>query len=139
MHRIRIGITALVALGLLQFFSLSGCNVNRGGVVIGSPPPPPPPKKSGPPPWAPAHGHRAKYKYRYYPTHYVYYDMERRVYFYIEGDGWRVSARLPVGVHLDYADFVFVELETDRPYEYFGEHRKKYPPGQLKKKKKKHK
>ncbi|NIN01822.1 MAG: hypothetical protein GTO24_28100 [candidate division Zixibacteria bacterium] len=102
---------------------------------MGSPAPPPPKPKSGPPPWAPAHGRRAKYKYRYYPSHYVYYDVYRGVYFYIEGDGWRVSARLPSRIHLDYADYVYLEMKTAKPYEYFADHRAKYPPGQAKKKK----
>ena len=31
-------------------------------------------KKGGPPPHAPAHGYRAKYTYRYYPSCSVYYD-----------------------------------------------------------------
>jgi len=33
---------------------------------------------------------------------------------------------------------VTLEMETDKPYEYFSEHTKKYPPG-LAKKDKKHK
>jgi hypothetical protein len=69
----------------------------------------------------------------------VYYDAERRVYFYIEGDGWRVSAKLPGHMHLDYADYVYLEMQTDKPYEYFADHRKKYPPGQAKKNKKRKK
>ncbi|MGD9382490.1 MAG: hypothetical protein PVH55_00415, partial [Desulfobacterales bacterium] len=42
-------------------------------------------KKGGPPPHAPAHGYRAKYKYRYYPACSVYYDDYRKLYFYLEG------------------------------------------------------
>lgn len=133
-----LGIVVLICFGILQLFLVQGCTVNRGGVIIGSPSPPPPPKKSGPPPWAPAHGHRAKYRYRYYPSCYVYYDIGRGVYFYLEGDSWRMSARLPSGIHISYADYVSIELETDKPYKYFSEHRKKYPPG-LAKKNKKHK
>jgi hypothetical protein len=34
-------------------------------------------------------------------------------------------------------DYVSIEMDTDRPYTKFKEHKKKYPPGQLKKKKKK--
>lgn len=136
MKRNALRILLPVVLGMLQLFLLPNCTVQRGGVVVGSPDPPPPPKKSGPPPWAPAHGRRAKYGYRYYPSHYVYYDVGRRVYFYIEGNGWQVSARLPSRIHLAAADYVYVELDTDKPYKYFAQHRTKYPPGQLKKNKK---
>ena len=130
-------ITAL-AFGLLSL--APGCESRRGGVIIGSPtPPPPPPPKEGPPPWAPAHGYRAKHRYRYYPCHYVYYDMGRGIYFYLEGDGWHFSARLPAGIHLESADYVVLELETDKPYQYFSDHKRKYPPGQAKKKGKKKK
>lgn len=136
MSRNILPIIVLIGLSVFQFPLLSSCTVSRGGVEIGSPAPPPPPRKPGPPPWAPAHGHRAKYRYWYYPAHYVYYDVGRGIYFYLEGDGWRVSARLPSGIHLEYADYVYIELETDKPYEYFGEHRRKYPPGHAKKGKK---
>jgi hypothetical protein len=125
----------VLSLGFLQLCLLPSCAVKRGGVTVGSPAPPSP-KKSGPPPWAPAHGHRAKYRYRYYPNHYVYYDVERRVYFYIEGEGWRVSAQLPRSIHIEYADYVTIEMETGKPYEYFYAHKKAYPPGQAKKNKK---
>ena len=32
-------------------------------------------------------------------------------------------------------DFVTLEMETDKPYKYHNEVQKKYPPGQVKKKK----
>jgi hypothetical protein len=128
-------ITMVMALCTLVLGLAPGCEgPRRGGVIIGSPaPPPPPPPEKGPPPWAPAHGYRAKHLYHYYPSHSVYYDTGRGVYFYLEGDGWRFSAALPSHIHLGYADYVTLELETDRPYEYFSEHKRKYPPGQAKK------
>jgi len=138
MSRNILPIIVLIGLSVFQFPLLSSCTLSRGGVEIGSPAPPPP-AKPGPPPWAPAHGRRAKYRYHYYPSHYVYYDVGRGVYFYLGGDGWQVSAHLPSGIHLEYADYVAVELETDKPYVHFSEHKKKYPPGQLKKKKHKKK
>jgi hypothetical protein len=132
MKKSALAIVILMGFGLSQIFLFSGCAVNSGGVVIGSPAPPPP-KKPGPPPWAPAHGRRAKYRYCYYPSHYVYYDTGRGVYFYLAVDEWHVSAHLPSGIRLEYADYVAIELDTDRPYVYFPEHKRKYPPGKMKK------
>jgi hypothetical protein len=34
------------------------------------------------------------------------------------------------------ADHVTIEMDSDRPYTKFSEHKRKYPPGQMKKKKK---
>jgi hypothetical protein len=91
-------------------------------------------QKSGPPPHAPAHGYRAKYAYRYYPSSCVYYDTGRKVYFYLEGDDWRASVSLPQHINLRLGDYVTMDMDTDKPYTRFEEHRHKYPPGQLKKK-----
>jgi hypothetical protein len=92
----------ILVLGVFVLFllSLGACNIKSLGVQIGEEPGPVVVAKSkgGPPPHAPAHGYRAKYSYRYYPS---------------------------------------IEMDTDRPYTKFKEHKKKYPPGQLKKKKKK--
>jgi hypothetical protein len=97
-------------------------------------------KKGGPPSHAPAHGYRSKYQYRYYPGCSVYYDYERKIYFYIKGDDWEVGASLPSHLRLSPGDFVNIELDTDKPYIYHEEHVKKHPPGHLKNKhKKKHK
>ncbi len=97
-------------------------------------------KKGGPPPHAPAHGYRAKHQYRYYPSCSVYYDSGRKIYFYIKGDHWEVGASLPNHLRIGLGDSVNIELDTDKPYIHHVEHVKKYPPGQLKnKKKKKHK
>ena len=40
---------------------------------------------------------------------------------------------------MNLGDYVSLELATDKPYIHHAEHVKKYPPGQLKKKQKKHK
>lgn len=131
-----IKIVVLLGFGIPLLSLLPNCNVRRGGIEVGAPPPKAgPPTKGGPPPWAPAHGYRAKHKYRYYPSFYVYFDVEKRVYFYLEGDRWRMSARLPNAIRLESADYVVIELKTDKPYEYFAEHKKQYPRGKTKKKK----
>ena len=98
-------------------------------------------KKGGPPPHAPAHGYRAKhqYHYRYYPSRSVYYDTGRGLYFYIKGKNWEVGASLPSNLRVGLGDSVSIELDTDKPYLYHTEHVKKYPPGQMKKKKHKKK
>lgn len=93
-------------------------------------------KKNGPPAHAPAHGYRAKYQYRYYPSRSVYYDTQRGLYFYLKGDNWEVGATLPSSLRVGLGDFVSVELETDKPYTHYNEHRKQYPPGKAKAKKK---
>lgn len=123
---------------LLLLFSFTGC---QGiGISIGSRPHPEvysAGKDTGPPPWAPAHGRRAKYTYRYYPGSRVYYERGRGVYFYYRDGQWRVSASIPVGIQIDVNNFVSLDMDTDRPYEYDDEVVKRYPPGQLKKEDKK--
>jgi len=82
---------------------------------------------------APAHGYRAKYKYRYYPACSVYYDANRKLYFYLEGPNWRISASLPRAIQVGLGDHVNIEIDADKPYTYYEEHKHKYPPGQFKK------
>ncbi len=88
--------------------------------------------QKGPPPWAPAHGHRVKYKYLYFPECPAYYDKNRSVYFYIEGANWVVSVSLPDRLSMHLGEHVALELDTDEPYTYYNDHKKKYPPGQTK-------
>lgn len=92
--------------------------------------------KKGPPAHAPAHGYRAKHSYRYFPNERTYYDTRRKLYFYLEGNGWQVGVSLANYIHLS-NEYVSITLDTDRPYEYYDEHKRKYPPGQQKKGKKK--
>ena len=93
-------------------------------------------KKGGPPAHAPAHGYRAKHKYRYYPDCSVYHDTERGLYFYIKGDSWEVGASLPNNLQIRLGDSVNLELDTDRPYTFHADHIKEYPPGKKSKDKK---
>ncbi len=94
-------------------------------------------RKGGPPPHAPAHGYRAKYTYRYYTSACIYFDASRKAYFYLEGNIWRMSLSLPQAIRLKLGGYVTIEMDTDKPYTHFKEHKRKYPPGQLKKKKRK--
>lgn len=86
----------------------------------------------GPPPWAKAHGHRAKYKYLYFPECPAYFDTDRSVYFYLEGASWVISVSLPDRLRMNLGEHVALELDTDEPYTYYNAHKKKYPPGQAK-------
>jgi hypothetical protein len=132
-------------MSILLVVSFTACKTTGGGIHVAWGPDskgthvshPHKVKKGGPPPHAPAHGYRAKYAYRYYPSSCVYFDTCRKVYFYLERGGWRVSASLPHDIRLALGNYVTVELDTEKPYTRFEEHRRKYPPGQLKKKKNK--
>jgi hypothetical protein len=95
---------------------------------------PPPHGEPAPPPWAPAHGYRAKYRYRYYPDSSVYYDTGRGLYFYYGNGSWTASVSLPSSIRIDVGSgFVSLSMNTDRPYIYHGDVKKKYPPGKMKK------
>ena len=93
--------------------------------------------KGGPPPHAPAHGYRAKHTYRYYPGAHVYFDIHKKAYFYLEGGNWRVSVSLPQELRVQLGDHVTIEMDSDKPYTKYKEHKEKYPPGKGKKKKSK--
>ncbi|UCG78885.1 MAG: hypothetical protein JSV21_03390 [Nitrospirota bacterium] len=89
--------------------------------------------KKSPPPWAPAHGKRAKYRYRYYPSSFVYFDVDREMWFYMEGNRWRASVRLPRTVVIVSDDAIEIMLDTDEPHRHFHDHKSKYPPNEHKK------
>jgi len=90
---------------------------------------PPPRRAAGPPPWAPAHGHRAKHQYRYYPSSHVYYDTGRSLYFYYAGGKWQASVTLPSSIRIDLNEWVTLEMETNEPYRHHSEVVKRHPPG----------
>ena len=117
-------------LALLFFLTNPGCT--RVGVQIGGEEPKV--VKAGPPPHAPAHGYRAKHRYHYYPEAEVYFDIERKSYFYMEGVAWRMSVSLPDSLRVQLGDHVTIDMDDDRPYVAYDEHKKKYPRGKAKKK-----
>ena len=128
----------------LTGLSFISCATSGGGVIVNGNNAPssgnPPVVKKGPPDHAPAHGYRAKHKYLYYPSCSVYYDHERKIYFYLKGDQWEVNVTLPNRLRIRLGDSVTIEMHTDKPYVHHAQHVKKYPPGHMKKKhKKKHK
>lgn len=118
---------------LLAGCTMDGRNPNVGvGVSVGSNAPEPvivATPRGGPPPWAAAHGRRAKevrYSYRYYPASGVYVNVSTGSYFYMNGGNWQVGMTLPSTLVLDQSNYVSLELETDRPYLYYEEHKVKY-------------
>jgi len=101
---------------------VAGCAVRSGGHASGNPPP-----------QAPAHGVRTRWTYRYYPDACVYFDIDRALYFHLDGGLWKAVATLPVGITLAAGTAVTLEMETDTPYVEFESHKAKYPPGLAKK------
>lgn len=83
--------------------------------------------QSGPPSHAKAYGHRAKYHYHYYPDSYLYFDINRSLYFYLENGSWTMAATLPSRLHVSLGDRVSLEMDIDRPYVKYDDHREKYP------------
>jgi hypothetical protein len=73
-------------------------------------------RPKGPPSHAPAHGYRRKREYVRYPSCNVYFDRERALWFWLEGEEWRVGAKLPSSIRIDVHEGVTVELEGDMPY-----------------------
>ena len=47
-----------------------------------------------------------------------------------------MSVSLPQNLRVRLGDHVIIEMDSDKPYTSYEEHKRKYPPGQLKKKKK---
>jgi len=88
-----------------------------------------PGRGKGPPPWAPAHGYRDKHRYRYYPSAEVYFDLGRELYYYFSGGGWHGSVRLPRSIRAELEDYVILNMDAARPYEYHPSVRQRYPPG----------
>jgi hypothetical protein len=125
---------------LILILALNACNGAGAGFHLSLSNGSHPPKskkveKHAPPDHAKAYGRRAKYDYRYYPDAQVYFDIQRKVYFYLDGRGWKMSVYLPHKIKL--TGYVTIEMDTDKPYKDFKTHKTKYPPGQMKKKKNK--
>ena len=127
----------LILLSCVLFvFSIAACATTGGGFGAGVYAGEEAHTKGGPPPHAPAHGYRAKHTYHYYPDTSVYFDISRRVYFYLDGGNWRMSAALPNHLSVRLDDYVVIGMDSDRPYTESGKHKQKYPPGKMKEKKK---
>ena len=136
MKRHQISRWSFLLISMFFVISFNSFSINGGNLHVGCSSAIAKGKKTGPPPHAKAHGYRAKHTYRYYPSANAYYDVERKSYFYLEGDIWRMSVSLPHSLHARLGEHVAIEMPSDKPYTQFHSHKKKYPPGQLKKKKK---
>jgi hypothetical protein len=106
-------------------------------IRIGRALPPPPPEvviveqvgPPGPPPWAKRHWYRRNYAYYYYPEADVYFRPSDKTWFYLDGGNWRVGARLPDSIRIDFDRSVSLTLESDRPYVYHENVVTYYPRG----------
>ncbi len=83
----------------------------------------------GPPPHAPAHGHRRKVVYVYYPDCEVYYHVERRSYIWFEAGDWHTHDRPPAHRHVHTGTSVPIHLESDHPQAHHTEVRGRHPRG----------
>lgn len=85
---------------------------------------------AGPPPWQPS-AYGPVYHYDYYPTAFIYFDVDRRVYFYQMDDGRWVQAKvLQENLADNLGTPVMLEMNTDRPYIYQAQVMARYPhPG----------
>ena len=115
----------------------TGIHIDAGCEPKSKPPVQAKKEKGGPPPHASAHGYLAKHTYQYYPQSGIYFDVHHKVYFYLEGDRWQVSVSSPDRLRVRLGQHVTIEMDTDRPYTSYDEHKRKYPPGQMKDKKNK--
>jgi len=50
-------------------------------------------------------GNQQWYSYRYYPSCSVYYDIDRGLYYYLEGDVWKNSASLSSSLETKLGDY----------------------------------
>jgi len=91
--------------------------------------------RGGPPPWAPAHGYRAKHQYLYYPSVSVYFDIDRKVYFYQDRGKWKGGNSRPNSLYLRKDEAVHLDMDTDKPYKFHKDVTKRYPPKKWEKEK----
>lgn len=127
MKKIIMLVTALV-------FTVTGCHEFGGGVRGVSSHHH---AENLPPAHAPAYGRRAQvYRYYYYPEAQFYFDIGRNLYFYLDSRGnWSVSAGFPTHLHRYRNSYrVEIDMDNDKPYYRYNDHRRKYPPGHMNKK-----
>ena len=120
---------SVYGLFVVVLFLLYSCNTMNNGMMMGWTKHNAPyvSRNNAPPPHAPAWGYRAQHRYLYYPDAYVYFDLEKKIYFYLREGRWYMSPSLPSYYKVKLDRVVTIEAATDKPYIYFDKHRKKYP------------
>lgn len=103
------------ALALLAGLGLSSCAVYDS--------PYPPSYRPAPPPAV------VYYDYWYYPDIQVYFDFNRRVYFYFTDNRWYEVAVLPPHLRARLGVYVPIRSRYTRPYIEYHDHNRHYPPG----------
>jgi hypothetical protein len=79
-------------------------------------------------PWEPPRGERAKFTYRYFPSSFVYFNIDRGIYFYLSEGKWVDSYSLPQAIPIDRDDYVILKMIIDKPYMFHKDVVKKHPP-----------
>jgi hypothetical protein len=79
-------------------------------------------------PWEPTPGERAKFTYRYFPSSFVYFNIDRGIYFYLSEGKWVDSHSLPQTIPIERDDYVILKMMIDKPYTFHEDVVKKYPP-----------
>ena len=129
----------LLALTLASCLTAARAEISvdvTAAIRLGRAMPPPPPEvvvlerigPPEPPPWARRHWYHHSYAYYFYPGANVYYRPADHVWFYLEGGNWRIGARLPNHIHMDFGRAVSLSLESDRPYLFHERVVAYYPP-----------
>ncbi len=68
-----------------------------------------------------------EYQYRYYPDASVYFDEGRKQYFYNVNGQWEKAAALPGELQARLDEFVELDMNTEKPFQYHQEIRQTYP------------
>jgi hypothetical protein len=68
------------------------------------------------------------YSYRYYPSCSVYYDTNRKLYYYLQDGCWKIFSYLPRTFNRELGYSVKLNMDTDKPYIYFHNHIRQFPP-----------
>jgi len=71
---------------------------------------------------------QVRYHYWYYPSTQVYFDYERKIYFYPQDGGWHQSDQLPA-MYNDHSSYVTVDEDSDQPNKNHEKFMAKYHPG----------